>query len=241
VDPKARAVLIGAQLPGLSMVALHYGWVDRLVRLLDGRGGLAAGARMAWWSGLTQGSSDVAARRLPSLDVSTGLAHDRCSRAGRHVLIGRRRIESAYRGELFEVITAQVRSGAPHDPASIAATLNQSGRTGGHRGAQLTRALSSVTIAGAVPETVGHYTVAVLSAGYRRGFHLAAMALAEAAEQLSQDQLLDHLLSIGRAQRAATERLHHGTTLLSPTRRANGSPHSSGNTEPTTSEGTTTS
>jgi len=144
-------------------------------------------------------------------------------------------------GELFEVITAQVRSGAPHDPASIAATLTQSGRTGGHRGAQLTRALSSVTIAGAVPETVGHYAAAVLSAGYRRGFHLAAMALAEAAEQLSQDQLFDHLLSIGRAQRAATERLHHGTTLLSPTRRANGSPHSSRNIEPTTSEGTITS
>jgi len=144
-------------------------------------------------------------------------------------------------GKLFEVITAQVRSGAPHDPASIAATLTQSGRTGGHRGAQLTRALSSVTIAGAVPETVGHYAAAVLSAGYRRGFHLAAMALAEAAEQLSQDQLFDHLLSIGRAQRAATERLHHGTTLLSPTRRANGSPHSSRNTEPTTSEGTITS
>jgi len=68
-------------------------------------------------------------------------------------------------GDLFEVITAQVRSGAPHDPASIAATLTQSGRTGGHRGAQLTRALSSVTIAGAVPETVGHYAAAVLAAG----------------------------------------------------------------------------
>jgi len=127
-------------------------------------------------------------------------------------------------GELFEVITAQVRSGAPHDPASIAAALTQSGRTGGHRGAQLTRALSSVTIAGSVPETVGHYAVAVLSAGYRRGFHLAAMALAEAAEQLPQDQLFEHLLSIGRAQRAATERLCHGTTLLSPTRRVNSSP-----------------
>ncbi len=127
-------------------------------------------------------------------------------------------------GELFEVITAQVRSGAPHDPASIAAALTQSGRTGGHRGAQLTRALSSVTIAGAVPETVGHYAVAVLSAAYRRSFHLAAMALAQAAEQLPQDQLFDHLLSIGRAQRAATERLHHGKTLFSPTCRVNGSP-----------------
>ena len=140
-------------------------------------------------------------------------------------------------GELFEVITAQVRSGAPHDPASIASRLTQSGRTGGHRGAQLTRALSSVTIAGAVPETVGHYALAVLSAGYRRGFHLAARSMAAAAEQLPQDLLFDHLLSIGKAQRAATERLHHASTSLSPVQRVS----HSGNTEPTTSEGTTTS
>ncbi len=140
-------------------------------------------------------------------------------------------------GELFEVITAQVRSGAPHDPASIAATLTQSGRTGGHRGAQLTRALSSVTIAGAVAETVGHYALAVLSAGYRRGFHLAARSMAAAAEQLPQDLLFDHLLSIGKAQRVATERLHHASTSLSPVQRVS----HSGNTEPTTSEGTTTS
>ncbi len=48
------------------------GWSDSF----DGRGGLAAGARMAWWSGLTHGSSDVAARRLSFTHVSTGLAHD---------------------------------------------------------------------------------------------------------------------------------------------------------------------
>jgi len=42
-------------------------------------------------------------------------------------------------GELFEVITAQVGIGAPHDPASIASRLTQSGRTGGHRGAHLRR------------------------------------------------------------------------------------------------------
>ncbi len=102
-------------------------------------------------------------------------------------------------GELFEVITGQVRTGAPHDPASIAATLTQSGRTGGHRGARLTRALSEATIAGAVPETVGHYAVAVLSAAYRRSFHLAARSLAAAAaEQLPQDLLFEHLLSIGK-------------------------------------------
>jgi len=140
-------------------------------------------------------------------------------------------------GELFEVITAQVQTGAPHDPGSIASRLTQSGRAGGHRGAQLTRALSEATIAGAAPSAVGHYIVAVLSAAYRRSFHLAAQSMAQAAEQLPQDQLFEHLLSIGKAQRAATERLHHVQTSLSPTRRAS---HSA-DTEPTTSEGTTTS
>ncbi len=139
-------------------------------------------------------------------------------------------------GELFEVITAQVRTGAPHDPASIASRLTQSGRTGGHRGARLTRALSEATIAGAVPETVGHYAVAVLSAGYRRGFHRAARSMAAAAEQLPQDLLFEHLLSIGKAQRAATERLHHASTLLSPIQRVSRSL----DTEPTTNEGSAT-
>jgi len=125
--------------------------------------------------------------------------------------------------ELFEVITAQVQTGAPHDPASIASTLTQSGRTGGHRGAQLTRALSSVTVAGAVPETVGHY------------FHRAARSMAAAAEQLPQDLLFDHLLRIGKAQRDATERLNHASTTLSPAQRVSHSRH----TEPST-EGSTT-
>jgi len=120
-------------------------------------------------------------------------------------------------GELFEVITAQVHTGAPHDPGSIASRLTQSGRAGGHRGAQLTRALSEATIAGAAPAAVGHYAVAVLSAAYRRSFHLAAQSLTQAAEQLPEDQLFAHLLSIGRAQRAATERLHLVSTSLWPT------------------------
>jgi len=137
--------------------------------------------------------------------------------------------------ELFEVITAQFQTGAPHDPASIASTLTQSGRTGGHRGAQLTRALSSVTVAGAVPETVGHYATAVLSAGYRRSFHRAARSMAAAAEQLPQDLLFDHLLRIGKAQRDATERLNHASTTLSPAQRVSHSRH----TEPST-EGSTT-
>jgi len=135
-------------------------------------------------------------------------------------LLGSTDFDRVVYGELFEVITAQVRTGAPHDPASIASRLTQAGRAGGHRGARLTRALSEATVAGAVPETVGHYAVAVLSAAYRRGFHRAAQSLTEAAEQLPQDLLFEHLLSIGKAQRAATERLHHAQTSLSPNHRA---------------------
>ncbi len=118
-------------------------------------------------------------------------------------------------GELFTVIAEQVQAGTPHDPASIAAALTQAGKSAGHRGTQLAGALSEATMAGGAPEAVGHYAITVVSAAYRRGFHLAAAAMTQGAEQLPQDQLFEHLVSIGRAQRAATERLHTITTTLS--------------------------
>ena len=114
-------------------------------------------------------------------------------------------------GELFQAIAEQVAAGVPHDPASIAAVLTQAGKTAGHRGTQLARA----TMAGSPPEAVGHYALAVASAAYRRGFHTAAAALAQAAEQLPQDQLFDHLVSIGREERTATEHLHRIQNVLS--------------------------
>ncbi len=128
-------------------------------------------------------------------------------------------------GELLDVIATQVRAGTPHDPASIAAALTQSGRTAGHQGQQLARALTEVTMAGGSPEAAGHYAITVLSAAYRRGFHTAAASMTQAAEQLPQDQLFEHLVSIGRAQRTATQRLHTSTRTLNgnPTpRSANG-------------------
>jgi len=128
-------------------------------------------------------------------------------------------------GELFETIATQVRAGKPHDPASIAAALAQGGRTAGHQGQQLARALTEVTMAGGSPEAAGHYAITVLSAAYRRGFHTAAASMTAATVQLPQDQLFEHLLSIGRAQRTATQRLHTITRTLSghPTHRsANG-------------------
>ncbi len=109
--------------------------------------------------------------------------------------------------DLFELIAAQVEAGTPHDPASIAAALTQTGRAAGHRGTRLSRALSDATMAGGAPEAVGHYAITVVCAAYRRGFHAAATSLTDAAEQLPRDQLFPHLVSIGRAQRSATQRL----------------------------------
>jgi len=109
--------------------------------------------------------------------------------------------------ELFELIAAQIEAGTPHDPASVAAALTQTGRAAGHRGTALSRALSDATMAGGAPEAVGHYAITVVCAAYRRGFHAAATSLTDAAEQLPQDQLFAHLVSIGRAQRTATQRL----------------------------------
>ncbi len=109
--------------------------------------------------------------------------------------------------ELFELIAVQIEAGKPHDPASVAAALTQTGRAAGHRGTQLSRALSDATMAGGAPGAVGHYAITVVCAAYRRGFHAAATSLTEAAERLPQDQLFAHLVSIGRAQRTATQRL----------------------------------
>jgi replicative DNA helicase len=117
-------------------------------------------------------------------------------------------------GSLFGVIATQVQAGKPHDPACISAALAEGGHTAGHRGVQLTRALSEVTAAGGVPQAAPHYALAVASAAYRRGFHTAAASMTQAAAELAQDMLFDHLLSIGREQRAATERLHHVAAVL---------------------------
>ncbi len=63
-------------------------------------------------------------------------------------------------GELFDTIAEQVAAGVPHDPASIAAVLTQAGKTAGHRGTQLARALTQATMAGSPPEAAGHYALA---------------------------------------------------------------------------------
>ncbi len=109
--------------------------------------------------------------------------------------------------ELYDVIATLVRSGAPHEAPMVAVKLEQDGRLGGHHGGRLTRALTDVTLAGADGIAAGHYAHAVITRAYRRGFHDVARSLAEAAETLPEDQLFEHMVTLGRERRTATERL----------------------------------
>jgi replicative DNA helicase len=114
--------------------------------------------------------------------------------------------------DLLGLIATELRHGRPHDPASIAAVLTRRGS--GHHSGLVAKALADATAAGATPESAGHHAVHVVSAAYRRSFHTAAAALAQAAEQLPEHELFPHLVQVGRAQRAATDRLQHVTTAL---------------------------
>ncbi|BDB63529.1 DnaB-like helicase N-terminal domain-containing protein [Rhodococcus sp. RDE2] len=109
--------------------------------------------------------------------------------------------------ELFEVIAALAGEGAPHTAAMVAARLEQDGRLGGHAGERLRRALVGATTVGADGASVGFYARAVASAAYRRSFRDVGLAIAEAAETLPEHELFEHMVDLGRRQRAATVRL----------------------------------
>ena len=74
---------------------------------------------------------------------------------------------------------------------------------------RLTTALADVTTLGTTGEAE-HYADVVITQAYRRGVHLAAQSLAEAAERLPERDLFEHICAHGRRLREATERL---TTL----------------------------
>lgn len=108
---------------------------------------------------------------------------------------------------LFTAISELVEAGKPHNSAHVFTTLQQEGRTSGHLGKQLTKALTDITTIGVPFVELEHNIAAVLTQAYRRGFREAARSLAQAAEELPEDQLFEHLLSIGRERRAASQRL----------------------------------
>ncbi|WP_137875569.1 DnaB-like helicase N-terminal domain-containing protein [Rhodococcus sp. Q] len=110
--------------------------------------------------------------------------------------------------ELFEVIAAMAAEGAPTAAPMVAARLDRDGLLGGHAGERRRRVLLSAATAGADGASVGHYARAVVCAAYRRSFHEAGLAITEAAQSLPEADLFEHMLRLGRRQRAAAERLN---------------------------------
>ncbi|KAF0964681.1 DnaB-like helicase N-terminal domain-containing protein [Rhodococcus sp. T7] len=109
--------------------------------------------------------------------------------------------------ELFTVIARLVNSGVPHNAPMVAAELERTGDLAGHHGAERSRYLANITTRGADHIALDHYTRTVISQAYRRSFRATAQSLVQAAEQLPEDQLYEHMCVLGRQQRAATERL----------------------------------
>ena len=112
----------------------------------------------------------------------------------------------AYR-RMFVVIAGLVAAGEPYDPASVTAAFMRSG-SGGAKDAPLRRRLNEVITAGADGFTAVHYADIVLSQSYRRSYRTVAAAIVHAAEELPEEQLFDHLVEHGRAQRALWRRLN---------------------------------
>ena len=118
--------------------------------------------------------------------------------------------------ELFTLIAAATAAGHPHDPASIATTITAHGLGPDRHGARLHRGLADATAAGAGGETAAHYALAVARTAYRRGYATTATALTHAAAELPEADLFAHLLSVGRTQRAAHQRLERLRSTLGP-------------------------
>src|SRR3546814_7140009 len=107
---------------------------------------------------------------------------------------------------LFTAISELVEAGKPHNSAHVFTTLQQEDRTSGHLGKQLTKALTDITTIGVPSAELEHNIAAVLTQAYRRGFREAARSRAQAADELPEDQLFEHLLSIRRERREASQR-----------------------------------
>lgn len=112
----------------------------------------------------------------------------------------------AYR-RMFVVIAGLALAGEPYDPASVTAAFMRSG-SGGAKDAPLRRHLNEVITAGADGFTATHYADIVLSQSYRRSYRTVATSIVQAAEELPEEYLFDHLVEYGRAQRALWQRLN---------------------------------
>jgi replicative DNA helicase len=118
--------------------------------------------------------------------------------------------DAAAYARLYEVIAALVVAGEQHDPASVTHALARAGSSGhaGDAGDALRHRLTGVATAGGHAAAAAHYADMVLSQAYRRSYRTVGDAIAQAADQLPEEQLFDHMVEHGRNQRALWNRLN---------------------------------
>jgi replicative DNA helicase len=116
-------------------------------------------------------------------------------------LLGREAFYRPRAGELFALITDHARRGEDHRAPSVLAALTAQGRAHGHAGREITRLLTAATTSGADPLHAPQLAYIVAGEAYRRSYHDAAAAIAQAASELPERDLFDHLVAIGRTQR----------------------------------------
>lgn len=110
-------------------------------------------------------------------------------------------------GRLFTLIADLVADAAPFDVPSVANALIRSGGAGQKDGPLRKRLLNIGTL-GAFAQNATNNADIVLSQSYRRSFHTTGRSIAQAADELPEEDLFDHMLEHGRRQRAAFNRLN---------------------------------
>ncbi|WP_080736111.1 DnaB-like helicase N-terminal domain-containing protein [Rhodococcoides fascians] len=115
--------------------------------------------------------------------------------------------DTAAYARLYEIIAALVAAGEQHDPASVTHALARAG-SGGPVGDSLRHRLTGVATAGGHAAAAAHYADMVLAQAYRRSYRTVGDAIAQAADELPEEYLFDHMVEHGRAQRALWNRLN---------------------------------
>ena len=115
--------------------------------------------------------------------------------------------DTAAYARLYEVIAALVAAGEQHDPASVTHALARAG-SGGPVGDSLRHRLTGAATAGGHAAAAAHYADMVLAQAYRRSYRAVGESIAQAADELPEEYLFDHMVEHGRTQRALWNRLN---------------------------------
>lgn len=159
------------------------------------------------WSAAHQPSTDPEALLLSALMWSNHPAGPTAETQRIIAAVTAADFDAAAYVRLYEVIAALVVAGEQHDPASVTHALARAGSSG-HTGDSLRHRLTGVATAGGHAAAAAHYADMVLSQAYRRSYRTVGDAIAQAAEELPEEQLFDHMVEHGRTQRALWNRLN---------------------------------